>query len=162
MMPLEAFAWFMIGSGTVMLGRALYLIWGIWKRRRFIKLLKSLKKVSASSEGKLKELADKLITSKIGGQEISEMTFRDKDGHLNVIRIIIDHDLPDISLPDRDEFQSMVLKGEAGKINEVPEKAMDKVQEFIFSPQAVRDMRRAGMEPDEVVTKMLKASGRME
>src|SRR6266404_1778320 len=81
---------------------------------------------------------------------------------VNIIMIIIDHDLPDLTLPDREKFKEMVLKGEAGRINEVPEKAMEKVKEFIFSPQALRDMRRAGMEPDEVVTKMLKASGRME
>jgi len=45
--------------------------------------------------------------------------------------------------------------------HQVSEDAMGKVQEFVFSPNAVRDMRRNGIEPDDVVTRMLKASGRM-
>ena len=127
-------------------------------------MLSFIDKIKEEAPEFLKDQAAHIEKGKVNGsgKEISEMTFHDKEGNLNTIKIIIDHDLPDVSLPDREKFKEMVLKGEAGRISEVPEKAMEKIQEFIFSPQAVRDMRRVGMEPDEVVTKMLKASGRME
>ena len=160
MIPLEAFGWYMLGAGTTMLAVGLFhLINGIYQKRRLLSFIELIKSKAPEF---IKDQAHREKIEKGSGLETSEMTFRDKEGHLNVIKIIIDHDLPDLPLPDREEFQSMVLKGEAGSINNVPEKAMEKVHEFIFSPQAVRDMRRVGMEPDEVVTKMLKASGRME
>src|SRR6266446_2870799 len=155
MFPLEALGWFMLGAGVTSLAVGLFHLVNIIMMKR--RMLSFIDKIKEEAPEFLKDQADKT-----SGKETSEMTFRDKEGNLNTIKIIIDHDLPDVSLPDREKFKEMVLKGEAGKINDVPEKAMEKVQEFIFSPQAVRDMRRVGMEPDEVVTKMLKASGRME
>src|SRR5216684_7324407 len=98
------------------------------------------------------------------GRETSELVFRDKEGILNTVRIIIDHDLDDIA-SNEEELKSMILRGETGTMTDlisghnITEDHIGKVQEFIFSPQAVRDMRMAGMEPDEIVTKMLKASG---
>ncbi len=155
MVPLETLGWFMLGAGATSLAVGLFHLVNIIMMKR--RMLSFIDKIKEEAPEFLKDQADKT-----SGKETSEMTFRDKEGNLNTIKIIIDHDLPDVSLPDREKFKEMVLKGEAGRINDVPEKAMEKVQEFIFSPQAVRDMRRVGMEPDEVVTKMLKASGRME
>ncbi len=155
MVPLETLGWFMLGAGATSLAVGLFHLVNIIMMKR--RMLSFIDKIKEEAPEFLKDQADKT-----SGKETSEMTFRDKEGNLNTIKIIIDHDLPDVSLPDREKFKEMVLKGEAGRISEVPEKAMEKIQEFIFSPQAVRDMRRVGMEPDEVVTKMLKASGRME
>src|SRR6266404_3243093 len=155
MVPLETLGWFMLGAGVTSLAVGLFHLVNIIMMKR--RMLSFIDRIKEEAPEFIKDQADKT-----SGKEISEMTFRDKEGRLNTIKIIIDHDLPDLCLPDREEFKGMVLKGEAGRISEVPEKAMEKVQEFIFSSQAVRDMRKVGMEPDEVVTKMLKASGRME
>src|SRR6266446_1938754 len=160
MVPLEALGWFMLGAGVTSLAVGLFHLVNIIMMKR--SMLSFIDKIKEEAPEFLKDQAHREKIEKGSGKETSEMTFRDKEGNLNTIKIIIDHDLPDVSLPDREKFKEMVLKGEAGRINEVPEKAMEKIQEFIFSPQAVRDMRRVGMEPDEVVTKMLKASGRME
>src|SRR6266576_4147263 len=155
MFPIETLGWFMLGAGVTSLAVGLFHLVNIIMMKR--RMLSFIDRIKEEAPEFIKDQAEKG-----SGRETSEMTFRDKEGNLNTIKIIIDHDLPDVSLPDREKFKEMVLKGEAGRISEVPEKAMEKVQEFIFSPQAVRDMRRVGMEPDEVVTKMLKASGRME
>ncbi|SRR6266550_2295030 len=161
MFPIETLGWFMLGAGVTSLAVGLFHLVNIIMMKR--RMLSFIDRIKEEAPEFIKDQAEKG-----SGRETSEMTFRDKEGNLNTIKIIIDHDLPDISLPDREQFKEMVLKGEAGRISDmvsghkVSEKAMEKVQEFIFSPQAVRDMRRAGMEPDEVVTKMLKASGRME
>src|SRR6266576_5984545 len=168
MVPLEALGWFMLGAGVTSLAVGLFHLVNIIMMKR--RMLSFIDKIKEEAPEFLKDQAAHIEKGKGNGsgKEIIEMTFHDKEGNLNTIKIIIDHDLPDISLPDREQFKEMVLKGEAGRISDmvsghkVSEKAMEKVQEFIFSPQAVRDMRRAGMEPDEVVTKMLKASGRME
>src|SRR6266436_8394115 len=155
LLSIETLGWFMLGAGVTSLAVGLFHLVNIIMMKR--RMLSFIDKIKEEAPEFLKDQAEKG-----SGKETSEMTFRDKEGNLNTIKIIIDHDLPDVSLPDREKFKEMVLKGEAGRISQVPEKAMEKVQEFIFSPQAVRDMRRVGMEPDEVVTKMLKASGRME
>ncbi len=162
MVPLETLGWFMLGAGVTSLAVGLFHLVNIIMMKR--RMLSFIDKIKEEAPEFLKDQAAHIEkgNGNGSGKEISEMTFHDKEGNLNTIKIIIDHDLPDVSLPDREKFKEMVLKGEAGRISEVPEKAMEKIQEFIFSPQAVRDMRRVGMEPDEVVTKMLKASGRME
>src|SRR6266446_6446664 len=162
MFPLEALGWFMLGAGMTSLAVGLFHLVNIIMMKR--RMLSFIDKIKEEAPEFLKDQAAHIEKGKGNGtgKEISEMTFHDKEGNLNTIKIIIDHDLPDVFVPDREKFKEMLLKGEAGRINDVPEKAMEKVQEFIFSPQAVRDMRRVGMEPDEVVTKMLKASGRME
>src|SRR6266581_6033925 len=150
-----AAGWFLMGAGVAILGIGIYhLVNAIRLKRRMLSFIE-----------RMKSDAPEFIKDQIekgSGRETSEMTFRDKEGVLNTIKIIVDHDLPDVPFRDREDFYSMVVKGETGRINDIPEKAMVKVQEFIFSPQAVRNMRRDGIEPDEVVTKMLKASGRME
>jgi len=147
----ELIGWFMISSGLSMLIIGLCVLFYTIVRRRI--MIKRNHKLIAFIE-RLKSEAD-LIKDKIesgqSGREISELVFRDKEGNLNTVRIIIDHDLdgPYPLLTD--------LVSEDDNISEVNMK-----QEFIFSPQAVRDMRLAGMEPDELVTRMLKSSGRME
>ena len=155
---LELIGWFMISAGLSMLIIGLCVLFYTIVRRRI--MVKRNHKLIAFIE-RLKLEAD-LIKDKIesgqSGREISELVFRDKEGNLNTIRIIIDHDLNDH--PSEEKLKAMLLKDD-GTITDT-ESHMYNVQEFIFSPQAVRDMRLAGIEPDELVTRMLKSSGRME
>lgn len=157
------FGWFMLGVGIALLmvctiGATKLLVMR-YRARRFKSFL-----------DKMREDGEKLVNSAANtlGKEISELTFRDKHGVMNKVRIIIDHDLNDMKIGSKQEMEDMLKSGEAGTLSDlmsghkVSEDAMGKVQDFVFSPQAVRDMRSSGLEPDEVVTKMLKASGRME
>lgn len=95
-------------------------------------------------------------------REVSEFTYRSADGCFNTVRIIIDPELDDD--PAQEEADAMV-DGDTGMVETLlrGSKAMEMadVDEFVFSPKAVRDMRAGGLEPDDVVVKMLKASGRM-
>jgi len=138
-------------------------------RRRFNDFIERVKGAAEKHIEQINEqVAKKEQEEPSTGKEISEFIFRDKMGVLTTVKIVIDHDLKN-SIPDmnKDKIKSMVLSGEAGTLGQlleghsVQEDAMSKVQEFVFSPDAVRDMRAAGLEPDDVVAKMLKASGRM-
>ncbi|SRR6266446_1465085 len=158
---LEFIGWFMISAGLSMLIMGITGLCYKIVRRRII--IKSNRKLMAFIE-KLKLESDlikhELENDHKSGRETSELVFRDKDGILNTVRIIIDHDLDDLATSDKEELKAMLLKTD-GTITDTGS-PMNNIQEFIFSPQAVRDMRLAGMEPDEIVTRMLKASGRME
>jgi hypothetical protein len=98
-------------------------------------------------------------------REVSELTLRDKVGKLFSVKIIIDHNLNPQTTPS--QFQDMVSSGEAGKISEILEDnsdvnpAIGEVKEFVFSAQAIDGMRSAGLEPDAIVIKMLRASGKI-
>lgn len=146
----------MLGVGVAILGFCIGVL--LYKYRSKRKFKKFLERIKAAGEEIVKEKSKK---------EISELSFRDKYGVMNTVRIIIDHDLGD-KIEDIKVMQEMLKSGDAGTLNDlmsghkISEDAMGKVQEFVFSPQAVRDMRSSGLEPDEVVTKMLRASGRME
>src|SRR6266446_7629128 len=162
---LEFIGWFMISAGLSMLIMGITGLCYKIVRRRII--IKSNRKLMAFIE-KLKLESDlikhELENDHKSGRETSELVFRDKEGILNTVRIIIDHDLDDLAASDKEELKDMLLKGRTRTISDtisdhnIAQEHMSKVQEFIFSPQAVRDMRLAGMEPDEVVTRMLKAS----
>jgi len=94
-------------------------------------------------------------------REVGELSFRDKSGGLCVVKIVVDHNLPDHLM---DAFKAADASGNLQDImsgHKVSEDAMGQVEEFIFSPRAVRDMRAAGIEPDEVVRQMLRAAGRI-
>lgn len=157
-MLIEAFGWFMLGAGCCLALMALFEYLAYRRKRKFNNFLQHLVEEGHRAVQEI---------SKPGEREVSELSFRDKEGAMNTVRIIIDHDLKDMT-GTKEEFKEMILKGEAGTMSDilsghkVSEDSMSKVQEFVFSPQAVRDMKRAGMEPDEVVIKMLKASGRIE
>lgn len=147
----------MLGVGIAILGFSIgALLYKYRSKRKFKKFLEGIK--SASEE----------IVKEKSKKEISELSFRDKHGVMNTVRIIIDHDMADMKVGSKQDMEDMLRTGEAGTLSDlmaghkVSEDAMGNVQEFVFSPQAVRDMRSSGLEPDEVVTKMLRASGRME
>jgi hypothetical protein len=91
-------------------------------------------------------------------QEISEFTYRGSDGNLDTVKIIIDHGLDDVA--GASGIQG-TIEDITGDQSTVEDSRMHGIKEFVFSANAVRDMRMAGIEPDEVVVKMLKASGRM-
>lgn len=168
--PLGAF---LLGAGAALLGVGLgvliHQVILFRRRRRFASYLERLRGAVDKIEGPSADPAnDNPMHEKTGYKEVSELSFRDKNGEMTKVRIVIDYDLADLSKPDMQTFQAMVDSGEAGTLGDlmdghkVSEDAMGKVQEFVFSPQAVWQMRSSGLEPDEVVTKMLKASGRME
>jgi hypothetical protein len=143
---IKLFAGFIIGAGIGVIIYAVY---------RKIKFRKFLAKVKTEGSELVRDAA----------QETSELMFRDKDGVLNTVKIIIDHALDDIPEHARQELQEFASAGSMEDLiagHKIEEEDMNRVQQFVFSPRAVADMRRAGLEPDEVVTKMLKASGRME
>lgn len=159
---LEIVVWFVIGFGFGFIAAGCFVWFLNWRStRKFQKFLR-----------RLKETVDEKVRQK-DNREVSELSFRDKDGVMNTVRIVIDHDM-DRTLTDEDkEKVKSVLEGhpdpdmQAGSMadllsgHKIEESAMENVHEFVFSAKAVEDMRQYGMEPDEVVTRMLKASGRM-
>lgn len=169
-MPLESAGWFFIGAGSVILLECLlnlgrYIFFRL-RKRRFAKFIDGLKATAEQmAANQATEPANEVSTRP---REVSELSFRDKEGVMNTVRIIVDPSIDKGLIPDSQELHSMMESGEAGSLSElmdgnhcVSEDAMGKVQEFVFSPSAVRNMRMAGIEPDDVVTRMLKASGRM-
>lgn len=159
------FGWFVLGAGSALFGVMIGFLWDNYRsRKRFNGFLDG---INSASEEFVKDQVHREKIEK-GTKEISELSFRDKHGVMNTVRIIIDHDMADMKVGSKQDMEGMLRTGEAGTLSDlmaghkVSEDAMGKVQEFVFSPQAVRDMRSSGLEPDEVVTKMLRASGRME
>lgn len=160
------------GIGFVLAGGYIFVLrW--MAARKFRAFLERLKEIGDEEEAAAK--TKKEISAK-STREISELIFRDKDGVAQTVRIVIDHDIDDMMTDeDKKNVKALLTGGKStdpdirtGSMDDllagckVEEAAMAKVQEFVFSPKAVRDMRLAGIEPEEVVTKMLKASGRME
>jgi hypothetical protein len=153
----------LIGAGVGFLAGCYLYVMRWLKLRKFRAFLDSIKKM-----GK-----EKVEQVKHEGREVSELTFRDKAGVLNTVRIVIDPQL-DITEEDRVNLKAAMAGEEnpggwqAGPLHEVIDNCsienseMKQVKEFIFSADAVRNMRREGLEPDEVVTRLLRASGRME
>ena len=164
---IELIGGFFIGAGIAMVGYGCVIMFMNWRtKRNFARFLE-----------RIRDMAAEEVTKQVGGgergKEVSELSFRDKDGVMNTVRIVIDPNL-DATLTDEDKEEvKSVLSGninpnmQVGTIDDllkghkIEESAMEKVQEFVFSSKAVRDMRSHGIEPDEVVTKMLRASGRM-
>ena len=165
---LEFVGGFLISAGISLVLMGISYWCSILIRRRIVaasnrKLMAFIEKLKLESD----LIKHELENDHKAGRETSELVFRDKEGILNTVKIIIDHDLDHLA-SNEEELKSMILKGETGTMTDlisghnITEDHIGKVQEFIFSPQAVRDMRLAGMEPDEMVTRMLKSSGRIE
>lgn len=172
-MFLESFGWFMLGAGSVILG-----LGGVIAGERYLAYRRAKKKLAVAKRfhsyvEKLKNSVDEALTKDVVpppiSKEISELTFRDKDNQLCTVKIVVDHNL-DVKLTDDDKarMREMIEQGEnAGTLDDlltnhvVTEDRAGQVQEFVFSSMAVQRMRQAGLEPDEVVTKMLRASGRI-
>jgi hypothetical protein len=164
---IELIGGFFIGAGIVMVGYGCVIMFMNWRtKRNFARFLERIRDMAA-------EEVTRQVSGGERGKEVSELSFRDKDGVMNTVRIVIDPNL-DATLTDEDKEEvKSVLSGNVSpnmqvgtmddllKGHKIEESAMEKVQEFVFSSKAVRDMRSHGIEPDEVVTKMLRASGRM-
>lgn len=166
---MQSTGWFFIGIGTGILGLMLTIfIWSYMKRRRDQKFTAFVEELR---DGVDDALASGVIPPLLASEkEISELMFRDRHGELCTVKIVIDHGL-DRNLTDEDKarIRDMIISGDAGAgtlddllhNHVVTEEEVGKVKEFVFSSDAVHKMRMAGMEPDEVVTKMLRASGRI-
>lgn len=104
-------------------------------------------------------------TTQTTPNEISELTFRDKDGQLCTVQIVVDHSMN--AMPSDDEMSKIMDMVKDGQDelsvikNIIPEEDMRKVQKFIFPYDVILQMKASGLEPDEVVRKMLQASGRI-
>jgi hypothetical protein len=139
---------FLVMAGGTVLGYAAYKALDYLRLRKFNKFISRLRN----------------IPKDVFGKEISEFTFRDKNGNFATVKIVVDHGLDYF---DKSEVTEMICRGDAGvlgsilDVSAIEEEKMNKVQEFVFSPAAIKDLREAGLEPDDVVIKMLRASGRM-
>jgi hypothetical protein len=172
---METLGWTFVGAGIGFLAAGGLVYFMRWRQRhQFDRFLHQVRKMGTEEALRLAEQGKesrRIEREKEGGREVSELSFRDKDGVMNTVRIIID---PDLEVPEEDKKMiKAIMAGErapdyqCGSINDllsgckIEEQAMERVQEFVFSANAVRNMREDGLEPDEVVTRMLKASGRM-
>lgn len=167
LMTLENLAWFCIGFGSCMIAIGLLVIITTLIRAairsRRSKFDSYMERLQAVSDGlhQMNEASDK---------EVSELHFRDKSGKLCTVKIVIDHSIKgNLTEEDRDKMRAIVLNRDAnsGKLLDlisgasVEESELKQVQQFVFSQQAVEQMREYGLEPDDVVRRMLKASGRI-
>lgn len=169
-MFLESLGWFILGAGMAITAIVFIAIpIEIMKRRKNQKFGVFIEELKNSVDDAVAQGVEPppLPESK----EISELTFRDKDGRLCTVKIVIDHNLDGNLTPDdKSRMRDQIKSGDAGAgtlddllyNHVVSEDSVGQVQEFVFSSMAVRHMRQAGLEPDEVVTKMLRASGRIE
>lgn len=165
-MPLEGLLWFFMGAGTVIISVVVV--------RTIIAIIHravSRKQPRSFEEyiGELRQFSDELQERlKDDLKEVSELSFRDKAGALCTVKIIVDHSI-ELSDSDKENMKRMVERGDAdaGSLNAIiaganyEETDMHKVQNFVFSGHAAEQMRARGIELDEVVIKMLKASGRI-
>jgi len=91
-------------------------------------------------------------------------------GKLQHVKIVVDPSLDTVIDTSQEEFEQMVKSGDAGRLQDVLDGLVDKdakdklaVQDtFVFSKKSVEQMRMVDMSPDDIVTKILKASGRMD
>lgn len=163
-MLLEALGWFLLGAGS-----AITIIFGVPIIAMTVRHMKNKKKFGEYVET-LKGFSEKLAKmNEERSKETSELTFRDKDGKLCTVKIVIDSRLDDTLTPeDKERMRQMILSGESsGSLDDIlanhkiTEGEMDRIQQFVFSAHTAEQMRARGIELDEVVRKMLKASGRI-
>jgi len=144
-MLIESLGWFFIGAGVMVLmigAVALSRILALRARtKKFDAMISQLKEISKTLDYGMEHLDGNLADHL--KPEVSELTYRDRHGSLCTVKIIIDPRL------------------DHGSLSRVEEVGNKSCQEFVFSPKAVEEMRAKGVEPDEAVTSILKASGRM-
>lgn len=142
-------AYFMIGIGvSLIFCGAVFLLRDWLVERKFKNYLNTMKQEGA-------------LAIKEASREVSELTFRDKNGVLCTVKIVIDHAIGDslAALKKDAEFSGSLNDLMTG--HKIAESTMGQTEEFIFSSRAVQDMQALGMEPDEVVRQMLRAAGRI-
>jgi len=98
----------------------------------------------------------------------SQLYLRNRQGKLFKVNIIIDPSLESRPMPSPDRLKELADKGEAGTLSDliagktVANKELYEVSDFVFSPAMVRQLNEAGLEPDDVVIRMLRATGRID
>jgi hypothetical protein len=97
---------------------------------------------------------------RLSEREVSEFTYRDKNNEWTTVNIVVDHGLDDLPPEDLADLNKFAIMGKQQPSPEFPHE-MKKVSEFVFTPSAIQEMRSIGLEPEEVVVKMLKAAGRI-
>lgn len=102
-----------------------------------------------------------------GPKEVMPFQWR-HEGKLQTVNIVIDPALDEPLHLTKERFEEMVKEGNAGRMSDLMEKLsgqkpedFEKVQEFVFSRKSVTQMKAAGLTPEDIVAKMLKAAGRM-
>lgn len=160
-MLIESLGWFLFGAGCATF------IWGmVFLTPDIIAKRRDNKKFEDFIQD-LKAQGEELLASQVRAshKEVSQLMFRDKTGALCTAEIVIDPDLPELPNMDKEALFKMVQSGEVGTINDMMEGkhkgSMDDVERFIFSSKTVQQMREHGLEIDEFVRNMLKASGRI-
>ena len=102
-------------------------------------------------------------------KEVHEFMWRHK-GQLQKVNIEIDPALDTAISGSQEDFEKMVEEGNVGRLedllnelaNPVERQKMKKVDTFTFSRKSVDQMKMVGLTPEELVTKMLRAAGRMD
>lgn len=138
-MLVENLGWFMLGAGSACWLMTMYNIYRKIRDNRnhiskFDKMISDLKQTSAV----LSEITE-MASPVTGEPEVSELTFRDTNGKLQTVKIIVS--------PTDSHADPKILDANSN--------------EFIFSQDVVDRMRSNGVEPDEAVTTLLRASGRL-
>lgn len=146
---MDYLAQFFIGAGVGCL-----LVTGAMALHRYLTIRKFRRYLQQLTQEGAKMVRD-------AAREVSELTFRDKEGELHTVKIIVDHSLKDdLSEKDMAKVEKFNLQDMLSN-HKVSEDAMGQVEEFVFSAKAVQDMKAGGMEPDDLVRQMLKAAGRI-
>lgn len=143
-----------------------------WQRRKsrskvFDTLIKDLKEFAESLN---KQNAAKKASEQAAVQpEVQTFKWRHRS-QMQEVKIVIDPSLSTSIEMERGDFEMLLKKGEAGKMQDlldgmVPDGVKQKIadqNEFRFSTETVRQLKVVGMTPDELVVKILKAAGRMD
>ncbi len=163
----EYFLYFSAGAfwGVIIFANGTKL-WLKYKARHSMsKLDKMIADLKQAAEDAIKN--NKLDTKIDREVETHVLSWRHK-GEMHQVKIIIDPALDDIG--SEEDFEEMVKRGDAGKLQELldgnlSENAKENIAEqeaFVFSRRSVEHMKEVGMSPDEAVTRILKAAGRMD
>ncbi len=89
-------------------------------------------------------------------------------GKINTVNIVIDPNLDECFQKSPEEFSEAVKSGELGKLEALMgdlangKNDLKETTDFVFSAKAVVQMKAMGVEPEDLVSKMLKAAGRMD
>lgn len=151
---MEFIAYFCLGAGTAVI--AAYICFEIV---RVIKWYRAERRFRSF----IKQVADEGAKAvRNASREVSELTFRDSKGDIKTVKIVVDHALQQDHIPDKEiDFSGNSLKDLMMTNHKITEDVLGQVEEFVFSPKCIQDMKAHGMEPDEVVREMLRAAGRI-
>jgi hypothetical protein len=127
------------------------------------KIARYADRMRKSAEEEVVRMKQQALTS-----HTSQLYLRNKQGKLFKVNIIIDPDLEGKPVPSPDRLKELADRGEAGTLSDlisgktVASEELYEVSDFVFSPAMVRQLSEAGLEPDDVVIRMLRATGRID